>query len=430
VLWGATAADKVDMLRRKIQFHTQKIYLVIEPVKFGLLIEMRGQLDEILALMREHFSVPQDATPLPSIPAWPDKRFTEAILQNSPSSMTDMTQIPLREGFDALYSHFRESTFAFRDPETADQTVEQYLNLLKSQWLLEITRNGSPFRRARPGSLFRRTMAQVEQRIFEQFERKNIVRFSDPELEKLNATAFLIWPIDYIAPTKFMTDPNLGEEEILKLSLSLASSGEDDKDNLIMFRTGSTTLRIVTQKVLPDGYQESERFFNIHVEKFIPFYAIQQALSPSQRRTSNTTSSIGISRGNGTGETSYTFKAEKDMLDFQRAVTGYQVVADSTVSCAINHSGKLPRGRGKLQIWHWKPWTKDQGNTRESVSSLSESAHSPATQLSLMTNTLKMVLEGKDMSHVSIREGAVNSSTIGAQHTTSASSYHIYPREE
>jgi hypothetical protein len=413
IIWAASSQEKVDALGRRIQFHTQKIYLVMEPVTLGLLTTIDGKVDEILDLMRTHFAI---ESPLPPLPPWLDVCLQETVLENPPDGFIDVTRIPLKEGFDALYSHFRESTYAFRDPETADQTVEQYLNLLKSQWLLEALRSGVPYQSARPGSLYPRTMAQLEKRIKDQYRRKDIIRFSDMDLQQLNPTAFLIWPPEEVIQNKFMTDPNVGEEEILKLSVP-NYFGAVGKDNLVVFRTGPTTLRIV-RSVIGDRsgtpYYESERF-NIHIDRFIPFYAISQNTpNNGQRRESGAMASVGIHRGNETGETSYDIKEEKDMLDFQRTVTGYQVVFDKNPAWALNHYPKLSRGQGKVQLWHWKPLTQNSSARRESVISSSSSGDSQATNTTRTSAAVEMVLKGRDRSRISVHERSDNESTIGA----------------
>lgn len=69
-------------------------------------------------------------------------RFRLSRSKNPPATYTDMNRIPLTESFNALYRHFTGSTYQFKGPETGDQTIEQYLNLLKAQWILLVLRNG------------------------------------------------------------------------------------------------------------------------------------------------------------------------------------------------------------------------------------------------------------------------------------------------
>lgn len=89
---------------------------------------------------------------------------------------------------------FTESTHQFKDPETGDQTIEQYLNFLKAQGILQILRNSEHFQQTRHGSLYRRSIAQVEQqRISKEYQQRDLVRFEEQELKTLNNAALLIW---------------------------------------------------------------------------------------------------------------------------------------------------------------------------------------------------------------------------------------------
>jgi hypothetical protein len=415
VVWATTAQDKVDELRRKIQFHAQKISLIVEPVKLEILTTMDEKLDKILDRLDSMQALSSVPSPLPNIPDWLDHRFRSAMAENAPDSFTDISEIPLREGFDALYTHFRESTNPFRDPDGIGQTPEQYLNLLKSQWLLDILRQSEHFKQAKLGSLFPRAVAKIARRLSDVYKRSDLVRFPEEKLQELTSTAFLIWPPEQVIEVRFMTDPTEGEEEILKLSLP-ASFG-NGKDDLVLFRTGPSTLRIV-RNVIPlhsgSPYYESERL-NIHMDRFIPFYAIQES-SIHQRRRSKTTSTVGIYRANQTGETAYEMKEEIDLFNFQRAVTGYQVVGDATsVKWALKHSTK-PRGKGRLQLWYWKPLAKDQNQEtgrRESTSSSStigpKSGGSGATDA-----TIELLLDTTDRSMITVEKSSDNNSTVGA----------------
>lgn len=378
VIWVASGAhDKVDALRRDIQFHSQKIYLVIEPVNLNLLTTIGVDVAEILSYMRRLFP----PAPLPSLPRWLDIKFTHAAFENSPRSFRFLTQLPLSDGFDALYLHFRESTYAFRDIETAAQTPEQYLNLLKCQWLLETLRNGDQFRSAHPGSLFPRTLAQMEQRIFKECQRTDIVCFEDNVLQNLNPTAFLIWPERDVLRERLATDANEGEQLILKLSLPVTPWSEGT--NLLVFRTGITTLRIVRPKFIDRcGAHYGDDPVNIHHDRFTPFYAVAESSGPSRRPSSlSPTSNLSIYRANATGAVDFELKDEADMFQFQRAITGYQVVFDKTTFWAFKHSRNVPQGRSRFQLWHWKP-LEEISTDGTPVSSPSASIRSPMSETS------------------------------------------------
>ncbi|KAF1950148.1 hypothetical protein CC80DRAFT_246106 [Byssothecium circinans] len=382
VVWAAHAEPKAENLRKAMQFHAQKIFLVIEPVNLKLLTTIDGKVDEMLAkldqLLERSGVIPYT---LPALPGWLDTRFREALFTDQPIPFEQPSNIPLREGFDALYLHYRESTYAFRDQETAEQTAEQYLNLLKCQWLVNVLRSGDHFVRA--GPLYPRLLKQIEQRIIKEHQRTDIIRFQDDELIRLSPTAFMIWPPQQVVEVRNATDPNHDEHILLRLTLTTPLVGE--KDSVVVFRTGPATLRIARRSSDRAGtpYYENEHY-NIHQDAFVPYYAIAEH-PPAPRRHSAAPLSqplpfnISIYRGNATGAIDYRLGSDADVYNFQRAVTGYQVVFDKSVTWGMKQSGirgQLSRGKGRMQIWHWKP-LEELATASEQVTSPTMSTRSP-----------------------------------------------------
>lgn len=414
VIWAAHAEAKVDALRKAMQFHAQKIYLVIEPVNLKLLTTIDGKMDEMLEKLDRLLNlVPYT---LPPVPEWVSNDFREAVFKSQPTHFERLCDIPLKEGFDALYMHYRASTYAFRDRETAEQTPEQYLNLLKCQWLLNALRSGDQIKRA--GSLYPRLLKQIEQKIIKEHQRQDIVRFEEPELRLVNPTAYLIWPVEQVGDIRNVTDPSSGEYTILRLTMSTPLVGE--KDSVVVFRTGSSTLRIAKRSTDRIGtpYYESEHY-NIHRDTLVPFYAIAE---DSNRRQSTATVSqpsanISIYRGNATGAIDYRLSSETDAYNFQRAITGYQVVFDKEVTWAIKQSGvrgQLLKGHGKMQIWHWKP-LEEVTAANDGVISPTISAHSPRSYTSSASDAVvEKLLQRRDTSRITVDERSVSGSIICA----------------
>jgi hypothetical protein len=421
VIWAAHAEAKVDILRKRMQFHAQKIFLVMEPVNMKLLTTIDGKMDEMLEKLDKFMGVVPYS--LPELAGWLDTKFRDALFMNQPTSFEQQANIPLREGFDALYLHYRESTYAFRDPETAEQTAEQYLNLLKCQWLLNVLRGGDQFQRA--GALYPRLLKQVEQRIIKEHQRRDIVRIQDTELKNVNPSAFLIWPPEQVADVRNATDSNQGEHVILRLTLPTPLVGE--KDTVVVLRTGPTTLKIAKRSAHKAGstHDEPETFYepyHIHQDVFVPLYAIAE--NPVINRQSTATflqpmSSINLYRGNGTGAIKYRLSTDADVFNFQRAVTGYQVVFDKCVEWAIKPSGilgkhKLAMGQGRMQIWHWKPLEELQAPS-EQVTSSTGSAQSPRSHVSTTSDAVvERLLQRRDTSRVTIDDRSNAGSVICA----------------
>ncbi len=413
VVWAASTQKKVDDLRARIQFHTQKIYLVIEPVQLRLATNIAGDVAEILWLMKQHL-IPQQELVFGEIPEWLAARFCSALAKNPPPVYTDITHFPLKEGFDALYRHFRQSTVQFIDRETGEQTIEQYLELLKAQWILETLKRSMPYREARPGSLYTRIIGQVEQRISKQYLRQDLVVFGDNELAKLNSALFLIWPAEVESTSKRLIDQSGQEEKILEISLSAPAGIQ--KHDLLVFRRSATTLRLVRNAVEDDSgiaQPESEKV-NTHVDRFIPWYAIP---------TSTPTSSVEICSGNGTGGTILDFRSESDIFGFQRAYLGYQVVHDMPrATWALNKQqlrigSKVLEGTARLQLWLWKPLPCMQAQSLE-PSRLSTSSSSSLSGNSQRTNTtnatVAKITQRCDSSIVSVAENSNGNAVIAA----------------
>ena len=413
VVWGASTQKKVDDLRTRIQFHSQKIYLVIEPVHLRLATNIAGDVSEILFLMKQHL-IPQQELMFGHIPGWLAARFCGALAKNAPPSYKDIAHFPLKEGFDALYRHFRQSTVQFIDDESGEQTIEQYLELLKAQWILETLKKSKSYREARPGSLYTRIIGQVEQRISKQFGRRDILKPSDGDLAKMNSSAFLVWQPAMESTSKRLLDQSGQEEKILELALSAPAGIR--KHELFVFRRSATTLRLVRNVVEDDSgisHPESEKI-NVHVDRLIPWYAIP---------TSSPTWSVEICSGNETGGTTYDFRNETDIFNFQRAITGYQVVYDMPkLQWALNKQrlrlgSNLLEGVARVQIWLWKPLVPMQVGLRESPQ-LSTSPSSSNSGISHWTNTtnatVAKVTQRCDSSVVSVAENPNGDSVIAA----------------
>jgi hypothetical protein len=366
--WTAETQTRADELRKHIQFHAQKIYLVIETLELGLTTTLNEDVAEILEVARQSLS----AQKAMAVPSWLRSKFRNAIDQDPPTFFTDTPFISLKEGFDTLYYWFRASTYQFHDPETGDQTIEQYLNLHKSQWILEILQESKSFQELRPRSLYRQVITQVQRRIDKEYARSDLRYFDQESMENLHHTSFSIWPPKSTHTQRPFPDQIEEEDKILKMDLSDSKGAV----SLECFRTGPSTLRMV-RKVIPHGstvhHREIEDL-NIYFNRFIPYYAISD---------SNSAPRVVIYRGNGTGGMVFEPQNDHDMRNFQRAFTGYQVVHENEeVKWALNQrrlvGSKSLQGIARLQIWHWKPLNSDRSANESYVP---QSSRAPASTI-------------------------------------------------
>lgn len=405
IAWAVSSQEKVDALRRRIQFHTQKISLIIQPVKLGLLSTMGERLDEITAILRANFPSPHSLDPIPS---WLSLKLEQSLLEDPPPGFTGLHNLPMRESFDLLYSFFGESTWALQDQETANETTRQYLNLLKAQWILEKIKNGEAFRRAWSGSLFKWTIAEIEQQMVARLRRADLVRFSDASLQSLGAESFRIWPFKEVVNVAVLTDPSHNEEEILRFSLPTISS--TDRNYMVVFRVGHG-IRIA-RCIIPDG--TSPRFdsetFSPHSDRFVPYYTVQTAFPLEVLGQGPILGyNAGLYSGNGIGQTQYSVKSSEDMWKLQCAATGYQVVFDMDMTWFFNQARELFQdvelnGKSKIQIWHWKPLppTSEKKEESDSQSTSPASTASLRTMSSSSSTTVSDIILGRtDTSSVS-----------------------------
>ncbi|KAJ9638211.1 hypothetical protein H2199_006898 [Coniosporium tulheliwenetii] len=342
VMWGQSTQKKVDEQRTRIQFHVQKIEFFMESVRLEQSNARDGDIQEILAHTRE---------------------LRGLSLNTSLEPIPEYRQLPLEHGYEALYLHYKQSTVI--NPPTGDQTMEQYLDLLKAHWIIETLKRGAPYKALRPGSYYLRTVARLERLISDQYARPGLTAFSEEDLSKLNESSFLIWPVQKATTPRQLTEPSGLEEKILEISLPALPSVQ--KEDLLVFQRGPTTLRLARNIVPAAGplRQESEKI-NIHIDRFIPLYAVPSSKSGSPPLA------VKICDGKETGGTVYELKSEGDIFSFQRAVTGFEVVSDmKNVEWSLNRKkmrvfSKGLGNIGRVQMWYWKPLSAGRSLQEES----------------------------------------------------------------
>jgi hypothetical protein len=340
--WGASIQTKVEDLRRRIQAHTDKISLFIEPVRMRLDSDVVANTHDILEILTQHIGSTKKFN-LPVIPISFDERFRNALLRNPPVILTQPSEIPLQEGVDIMTLHYRQST-VMSSGALGDQTAEQYLHLVKAHWLVETLIKSDALEKTRPGHLFRRIIKQVEKGVAEQYQRKKIARYSEEELCALNASAFELWPQPIIVEEPPLTQP-IDREELLA-RVPMVSHGSNEKRELYVFRVDDQNLRIVHVR----GVRETERFFNLLTDSLSPVYTIASGL--------RTEWSVMMFYGSGAAKTDYPLQSRADVLELQQAFTGYQTVTRSeNVSCAATYKRTLRAGQsisiGEVQLWQW-----------------------------------------------------------------------------
>jgi hypothetical protein len=353
-LWHLSTQPIVDSLRDRIQFHMTKMLFITEPLKSGLLKDIASDIEIIRGKVEELHAVqilgvsPNDLR-LPPIPQSLKKRFQDAFVSNPLTAFADESKGTIEPTFEALYQHFLESTWSYQGPTYGMQTIEQYLNLVKAQYLLERLKNDSGLSGR---YYYERSVTRIEQLIKAQFRRNDITRYDAEELGGLDAKSFGIWTSRDQSESSVLesgVDSGVPEEKIVELSLPPEAGMR--RQDLIVFRQSDLEFRLVKSSVptaATDRLRELEYPINVRHYRYIPWYANPTNRTPSTEVQIRST----VSRGGS----SYTLKDQTglpllpsfktveetdgriavDVQKFQHAILGYRVVCDKYVrSCCL-----------------------------------------------------------------------------------------------
>jgi hypothetical protein len=387
VLWEFKIQEKIDKLVNRMQFHISKVTLVTEQLQDGLLRNMAVTLDRIDRNVADIHNVVVTGSLQPTMPAItpvPDvlaTRFNEALMApHRPQSFTDPRQLPIREGFDALAYHFFQSTVRSHGPPGSAQPLEQYINLVKAQWLVQVLKNSTQFKQS---FYYKRATLRMEQLICDEKDRPDLTQFSEADFERVNATSYAIWVADEVDPGPINDDGPGSEEQILELPM------RDAPGALTVFRMSDTELRLVWQAVssgtgLPPRDRESE--INVHSHHFEPVYASPLSSEP--------TNQVKISSSQVRSARLYDLKEIGHVYELQRAVTGFKVVHDRmNVRWALNRRGR--NGKARIQIWQFKPLPQANANVSQwSPSSSSDRSISSGFSASTNQTVAESMTEG------------------------------------
>lgn len=382
VIWWASVEGDVNTLKERVRFHMMKLTFVAKPFEWQLLAGIKRELQELRVDFNElrYFLIhgPQDQDSSSSIylrsfeaPSELANRFADALQNNKPASFHNQADIPLKEGFDALVHHFANSTILFNpQPELGQRDPEepQYLNLVKCGWMTQVIRQSASFQSASSDSLWAHYMRELEddiRRQFGRFDNGQLVRPLSDRILLLPESCFSIWFVErppIRAPGPAEQRPL--EEKILELNLP--STIDTLKSTLTVFRKSESKLRLVTtNKDTQNQYFHQEEGTNVNLEanRLIPTYA-----TPGD--VSTLTSNVMICSNEGQDEVWYSLKDLRDVLDFQRALTGFFVSCDM-LNVSWSHEGSSKSnnfGRGRLQFWYLKPFEPigEDGNRRPS----------------------------------------------------------------
>ncbi len=156
---------------------------------------------------------------------------------------------------------------------------------------------------------------------YEKFDTGELHAPSEDVILRLQEHCFSLWMEDETVDiSPHLTKERAGEEKILEIRLPRTQSSR--MPILLVFRKSDHELRIVsvTKDEQNEFFFEAEsKEFSMHHTRFIPLYAVPNSVS------STSTNNVLLVNSQGQSLQSYSFDCSKDVEDFQRAVTGYQV---------------------------------------------------------------------------------------------------------
>jgi hypothetical protein len=286
--WHLCIKPTVDSLRERIKFHMIKMEFVMEPLRNGLLKDISMSINIIMATMGDIYAFLIQGTPagdlrIPPISPGLQAKFDAAFCSDQPKSFSDGSDRVIEPMFEALHRTFLQSTFSYHGPSSGVQTIQQYLNLIKAQFLSEKLQKE---RRLSGRYYYERSVRLIELKIRLEFRRDKIERYKDEELEVLEPELFEIWN-----PHEQSDSPVAGggvevgvpPEEILLLRL-IHEDGKSLQD-MIVYRQSEFDFRLVKRTratATSEAFNDRDPM-NIHHYRYIPWYGVPTNTTLSTR---------------------------------------------------------------------------------------------------------------------------------------------------
>lgn len=394
VAWHSSTERDVNSLRERVHLQMVKVNFIAKPFEIQLLLGIRRELQQLrkeVAAIRTlldwdpaRIGDPINRTNHELCFLVPDilsDRFKKALAAKDPELSRLREGMPLKEGFDALVYHFARSTVDFKPSPGTGQDVpdEQYLNLLKSRWIIERLKESTYFLSLGPESLWVEYMRELEDEVRDELARFQQGGLPQTPLNMLSGLpdhCFSIWVDEASSPhPAALSEHRPSEEKILELALQ--SGYSTHPSNLTIFRKSDTVLRLVS--ATKDNQNEG-----FHCEESIDVNMAQTSLVPifAASQDNSTVNNNVLLCNQGQDTRSYNLRNLADVAAFQRALTGFRVSHDmSSISWHIEFD-KLRNsgvsGKARLQFWHLKALPKMQ-QPKDTVSSEGSSSSSHPT---------------------------------------------------
>ena len=412
VIWHTSTEREIRNLTQRVHFHQTKIGFIAKPLEMQLLFNIKRDVKDIridVKDMRKELAeikgnLVQDITrtsgldsstsreEVLTVPPALALRFKEALSLKKPETFLVQDDMPLEEGFGALIFHYSNSK-SICNPSLGQKPSEpdesQYLNLIKSAWILEKLKESAHFRLAGQDSLWADGIRELEGEIRDQlnrFQKGDLSAPSSEVLSQLPKHCFNIWVTEGASPHAAAPTENQPLEEKI-LELKLPSSSCTHQTTLTIFRKSQFAFRLVsttTDDQNKDFYKEESVEVNMNHTRLIPTFA---ATIDSCKAMNNVLLCADSSQPKA-----YDLQDSTDVAQFQRALTAFRVDHDmSDIKWCIEYQriGKHGMsGMARLQLWHLKPFPNilpqsESLPTGSEGSPIGTSEHSPMKNANL-----------------------------------------------
>ncbi|OAP58287.1 hypothetical protein AYL99_07377 [Fonsecaea erecta] len=369
VQWNSGLGKHVEYLGRRVAFHCSKINLILIPLKIKMYTDIRREIATVHEDIIFHFEhiiraldidTNGDLLPVPSLL---EERFRRSVTRSVP--------FPIEKGIDALALHLGNSTqkFVRQPPLLVRPDPCQYINLMKSVWLVQQLQRDPEFGARCLDVLWGAYFRQLQRRVIHECRRFcagdwPLVAPDDQQILQEADDKFDIWVhFDEVDDFDDLTEPNGMETRVFRTTLP------DDAgraQQIAVLRVNTNRIRLV--RTLTRGSDRAIENYEIDSQRvlLLPFYSFPEA------------SADAISLGWKAQASDYqsralTFRRLGDLHRLQEAITNFGVVADQAGVAAVQikestlGSLKTIGSGGRAQIWVCRAQKRYEQQSSKSV---------------------------------------------------------------
>ncbi|CAG9940139.1 unnamed protein product [Clonostachys rosea f. rosea IK726] len=375
--WNILVQPVADRLRQRILMHNSKIQLVLKPFEIDLLSRIRDDLhaihrditNQIFALRTQVHQlmgvlVPDLDTELSQrdtrevrLLQVPDQLAEQFRLITATESLDDGSEVSfgIQELSDAFILNYNRSTVSFRGGMLVTDRrppVDHYINLLKCVWLFEKIEICSSSQAFSPESHWPGYINKLQEDLSQQCSRFDQQELVPPPIPPQLPRAMLsIWPPKPVANLLDIITPDEMMERMLKLPLQGTQSAR--RQVILNRRMGSNGKRFRAEV---SGEQETNGERARQEKETIDFEISNTLINPLYAMLRNNILVPELLLKTDERIAKLSFNRMKDVLQFQRAVTGFKVWDHWTqnnvmVSFVIAGTRQSIVERACLQLW-------------------------------------------------------------------------------